>query len=491
MTTPSAQAPTPLDGVMRLAGWIMAAVGVGGYLFWAVDGGLVREGNWVGVDFRVYYQTAQALTRGENIYQAGISPPYVYPPLLAILVTPLTALPPTAAIILWKLFQHVCLLISGWILVRLVPARIRPLAAGMLLLGWLTHPLQEEIHVGESNSLILVLVAGALWLIARRGQGPGTRDQRLETRGEGRGTRGEGREDRGTEIEGARQAELELGPLAPRSTSLLPGFWSLAPGVLLALAVSIKVLPALFVGYLWWRGPRAVAAVATGGFLVVQFVSLLITPSTAQYWLVEFPGLFGQAFPFPDNQSINAFLARALLPTDPNLSPMQIASGEALRPVLTWLANLLVLLAAVWVLWIARRPSTYYAGPGRNVRWLLEVGLVLLTTHLVSGSTWPHHLIQLSVPLLGLLGAWWLAQEQQEGARTGRDTLLLALAVGISFAALLHSPAEWMFAITKLIPNSPAIALLASGVGLWVVLGLWGVVAATLVRQPKEELNRS
>jgi hypothetical protein len=488
MTTPPAQAPTPLDGVMRLAGWIMAAVGVGGYLFWATDGGLVREGNWVGVDFRVYYQTAQALTRGENIYQTGVSPPYVYPPLLAILVTPLTALSPTAGVILWKLLQHIGLLISGWILVRLVPARIRPLAAGLLLLGWLTQPLQEEIHVGESNSLILLLVAGALWMIARRGQGSGVRDQELRTRGE-RLEFGGQKKDRGSEIEGAPHAELELRPLAPRSTPLLPGPWPLAPGLLLALAVSIKVLPALLVGYFWWRGPRAVAAVATGGFLAVQLASLLITPSTAHYWLVEFPGLFGQAFPFPDNQSINAFLARALLPTDPNLPPMQIASGEALRPVLTWLANLLVLLAALWVLWIARLPSTYPAGPGRSVRLLLEVGLVLLTTHLVSGSTWPHHLIQLSVPLLGLLGAWWLAQEGQEGARTGRDTLLLAFAVGISFAALLHSPAEWMFAVTRLIPNNPAIALIASGMGLWVVLGLWGVVAATLVRQPKEELS--
>jgi hypothetical protein len=175
MTTPPAQATTPLDGVMRLAGWVMAAVGVGGYLFWALDGGLVREGNWVGVDFHVYYQTAQALTRGENIYQTGVSPPYVYPPLLAMLVTPLTALSPTAATILWKLLQHVCLLISGWLLVRLVPVRIRPLAAGLLLLGWLTHPLQEEIHVGESNSLILLLVAGALSLVGIRGQGLGVR----------------------------------------------------------------------------------------------------------------------------------------------------------------------------------------------------------------------------------------------------------------------------------------------------------------------------
>src|SRR5438876_92479 len=64
---------------------LLGAVGVIGYVLWAVNGGLVREGNWVGVDFHVYYMAAKALGQGQNIYDVGISPPYVYPPLLAVL----------------------------------------------------------------------------------------------------------------------------------------------------------------------------------------------------------------------------------------------------------------------------------------------------------------------------------------------------------------------------------------------------------------------
>jgi hypothetical protein len=432
----------------------MAAVGVGGYLFWAVDGGLVREGNWIGIDFRVYYQTAQALVRGENIYTTGISPPYVYPPLLAILVVPLTPLNPTAAIILWKLLQHLCLLAAGWLLVRLIPPSIRPLGAGLLLLGLLTLPLREEIQVGESNSIILVLLAGALWLL-------GTGSNGLEN-------------------------DTRSGSADPNAAFPAPG--QIAAGLLLSLAVSIKVLPALVVAYLWWRGPRAVAAVATVGFLLVQIITLAITPSTAYYWLTEFPGLFGQAFPFPDNQSLNAFLSRALLPTDPNLPPMQIAAGEAARPVLTWAVNLLALAGAVLVLWSSHRGRD---GQGREaegkttgetrVRLLLEVGLVLLTTHLISGSTWPHHLIQLSVPFLGFLGAWWLAQERPGSERTGtRITALLGLSLGAALAVLLHSPSEWLFTMNDIFPGNPLVALLASSMGLWVVVLLWALVAWAL-----------
>ena len=71
------------DATLHLVGALLGAFGVGGYLFWALNGGLVREGNWIGVDFHVYYQAAQALRRGADIYSADISPPYVYPPLLA------------------------------------------------------------------------------------------------------------------------------------------------------------------------------------------------------------------------------------------------------------------------------------------------------------------------------------------------------------------------------------------------------------------------
>jgi hypothetical protein len=451
------------DAVIRLAGWITGAVGVGGYVFWAAAGGLVREGNWVGVDFRVYYQAAQVLSRGGDIYGAGISPPYVYPPLLAALIVPLTALSQTDAIIFWKLLQHVCLVAAGVLLIKMAPARIRPLVGGLLLLGWLTVAVQDEIRVGESNSLVLLLIVGALWLVAR------------------------GEEEK----QGAGEAEAD-GNRSQHRLTKEQGVWTLGilgAGGLLALAVSIKVLPVLLIGYFWWRGPRTVAAAATGGFVALQLLSLAITPATTRYWLVEFPGLFGQAFPYPDNQSLNAFFARALLPGDESgLPPVQLADGALVRPIITWVANALVVAAAIWVLWRSRRGVTLLQASERQVRLLLEVGLVLLTTHLVSGSTWLHHLVQLAVPVTGLLGAWWLAQGPGAGnQRSGIGTASLATIIGVGIALLLHRPYDWAFVVAAVAPGNSLLALLASSMAMWVVVGLWAAVAVALVRGVKRE----
>src|SRR5438128_5070342 len=108
-----APATVRADAIVRLVGVLLGAFGVGGYLFWALTGGLVREGNWIGVDFHVYYEAAHVLRRGADIYTAGISPPYVYPPLLAVLVVPLSLLPVDAATIIWKLSQHIFSLLAG------------------------------------------------------------------------------------------------------------------------------------------------------------------------------------------------------------------------------------------------------------------------------------------------------------------------------------------------------------------------------------------
>ena len=177
---------------------MLGALGLGGYLFWLLNGALVKEGNWIGVDFHVYYQIAQVLRRGSDIYSAGISPPYVYPPLLAALVIPLASLPVDAATIIWKLSQHIFLLVAGGLLVNLTPLRIRPLAGGVLLLGLLTVPVQDEIQVGESNSLVLVLIVGAVWLVARNvptggAGGPGGAGARRPGGSSARGSPGAGR----------------------------------------------------------------------------------------------------------------------------------------------------------------------------------------------------------------------------------------------------------------------------------------------------------
>jgi hypothetical protein len=442
----------------------MSLVGVGGYLNWINSGALVREGNWIGLDFHVYYQAAKVLSRGEDIYLAGISPPYVYPPLLAIMTLPLSLLSVTAATILWKLLQHLCLLIAGWLLVRLLPRPIRPLAAGMLLLGLLTAPLQSEIRLGESNSLILLLQVGAIYLVARQ---------------------------RNPNVKHESQQAPPPGPLsrqAPLMTSTNDkiSYSEIAAGSLLALAVSIKVLPILLVAYFWWRGPRNVALVASVGFVALQLISQIITPATTHYWFGVFPDLFGQAFPFLDNQSLNAVISRALLPNiDPSLPNTQITDGEALRPIVTWIANLLAATATIWVLWTTRKraPDVDLAqeSEGRTVRLLLEVSLVMITTLLVSGSTWLHHLIALSVPVTALLGAWWLGRQKKRNSMIG--ALIGALLLGLGGVVLLRTPEEWLRLTATLAPQSPLLALVASSAAMLVVVGLWAAVARTLLRK--------
>jgi alpha-1,2-mannosyltransferase len=420
---------------MHGLGLLLGAVGIAGYLQWATGGGLVRDGNWIGLDFHVYYQAALVLRRGEDIYRAGISPLYIYPPLLAMLVTPLSLLPITAATILWKILQHIWLLLAGGLLVSLLPRRSRLLATGVLLLGGLTAPLQSEIELGESNSLILVLIAGALWLMV--------------------------------------QGDLlrHGGPASRAGIS----------GLLLAIAASIKVLPLLLIAYVGWRGSRVAAATAISGFLALQALQLLLTPLTLDYWLREFPGLFGQAFPYFENQSFNAAIARALLPGfDPGLPSPQLADGAALRPALTWLANGALLLATIAVLARAARWPALAAPPAPHL--LAQAGLVLITTHLISGSTWLHHLVDLAVPLIALLAVSdWGVTAGYRSLITRRAVVSL-LGVGLVLALLIPRPAMWIDWAAGLAPGSNPAVWLASNVPLWVMLGLWSWLAVEILR---------
>jgi hypothetical protein len=446
---------------MRALGVLLACAGVMGYALWLASGVLVKEGNWVAVDFHVYYTAAHVLAQGHDIYTAGISPLYVYPPLLAILSLPLAALPVNAATITWKLLQHLFLLSAGAMLVSMVPRGARLLAAGALLFGWLLVPVQDEILLGESNALVLLLVVGAIWVTARAVE--------QEKRGAGVSLPGLGVPPKSSPI-------TSVGG-GPSGDTLMA-----VAGMLLALAAAIKVLPLLLVAYFWWRGPRRVAAFATIGFVALQLASLAVTPSTARYWFVEFPSLFGQSFPFLDNQSFNAAISRAVQPTDPSLPNMQLLQGDLVRSLLTWAANLLALAALFLVLKSSPSPGAAGDKETYQVRLLLETGLVLLTIHLVSGSAWMHHLVDLCVPVCGLLGAWWLRSSSGSRAFGSRATTATFAALGVVFVLLFRRPADWLTLFGGLAASSPVAALAISNSGLWAVVVLWVAVAAALTK---------
>ena len=91
--------------------------------------------------------------------------------------------------------------------------------------------------------------------------------------------------------------------------------------------------------------------------------------------------------------------------------------------------------------------------------------------------------MDLAVPIAGLLGVWWLAlREGEVGVPAGWRTPLVALGLGGALALLLHRPGDWALMVNTVAPGHPALALVAGGAALWVVVGLWLVVAAALLQ---------
>lgn len=384
----------------------LALFGVVTYLLW-LPSALVRDGTWIGVDFHVYYMSAHMLRRGEDMY-AQI--PYIYPPLLALLVQPLAVLPPNTSTMLWKALQHLALF-AGWVLmVRLVPSQIRLPLAALMLFGLGTVVVREEVRLGQINSIILLLLVAGLYLVARA-----------------------------STFRGAAMG-----------------------GALVGLAASIKVLPITLAAYLWTRGPRMAALGAGVTVALLLVAQLALVPAALNSWIAHFPALFQLTHGNIDNQSINAALSRAFLPSVHEELPVyQLADQGAIRPYLVWAGNVLVI--AITAVVLLRRPR-----PTSRLSLLLAVSLVLLATHMASGSTWLAHLVDLAVPQAALLWAW---SERSEGWPRGRYAALLVLA-GLMALLTVH-PQDWVRLAAGVAPAVPLVAWVASNVPLWLVLGLW------------------
>lgn len=396
-----------------VAGVVLAIFGILTYLLW-LPSGLVRDGTWIGVDFHVYYASANMLRRGEDMYSQI---PYIYPPLLALLVQPLATLPANTSTMLWKALQHLALLASWGLLVSLVPKRIRLALATLLLFGLATTIVREEVRLGQINSIILFFIVAGLYLMARA------------------------------------------------STPQTIG------GALVGLAASIKVLPITLVAYLSTRGSR-LAAIGAGATVVLLFIAqLALVPAALNSWIAHFPAVFGLTHGNIDNQSINAALSRALLPSVHEELPVyQLADQAAIRPYLVWAGNILVVTITAVVLLRQRRPTS-------TLQLLLAASLVLLATHMASGSTWLAHLVDLAVVETALLWAW---SEGREGWPRGRSAALAALA-GLMALLIVH-PEDWVRLAASAVPAVPLIVWIASNIPMWVVLGLWVLTIRLILR---------
>jgi hypothetical protein len=115
-------------------------------------------------DFRCYYLAAQHVERGESPY---LSDGYLYPPLLAFLLTPLAALDYLPARWGWFLFSHACLLAAAWLIWRYLGSDW--MAAGIVAVVWaLGAAAGESLQRGQLGPQLTLLLALAYTLIGVR-----------------------------------------------------------------------------------------------------------------------------------------------------------------------------------------------------------------------------------------------------------------------------------------------------------------------------------
>src|SRR6186997_1258110 len=136
-----------VDRLLRIPVWLQSLCAVLLVAFYAqriwtvaVDTGLFRR---IGFDWGLFYSQAAALASGDvgAMYQVGRLEPYLqrlamytttpdvalmqwpspYPPLLAALLVPLTALPPPAAFGLWTVLGLACVCQLVWRINQLIP----------------------------------------------------------------------------------------------------------------------------------------------------------------------------------------------------------------------------------------------------------------------------------------------------------------------------------------------------------------------------------
>ncbi|WP_194817137.1 glycosyltransferase 87 family protein [Nocardia sp. XZ_19_385] len=287
---------------------------------------------WRGyIDLLVYRNGAQAWLDGNDLYGElpqvlGIHLPFTYPPLAALFFTPLALLPLTAAAVVMIALSVLSLGVTLWlVLVRIRPelprAAVLALVIGAVAVAQLLEPVRQTLGFGQINLLLMAAVTADC---------------------------------------------LVRKPFWPR-------------GMLIGIAISIKLVPAAFLLYFLLRrdwqalrniGISAVAAVGAG--------FLLFPKDSVQYWFhtVTDTGRIGSPH-FAGNQSLKGMLFRLGLDTPVATALWLTLSAVALALAVVWMRRLL--------------------DEGATVTALLVNAFALL---LVSPVSWSHHWVWTAPALL-------------------------------------------------------------------------------------------
>lgn len=299
------------------------------------------------IDLEVYRFGGATLASGADLYDGGAVEaaglPFTYPPFAAVLMAPLTELPPVLLAAGWAaasvaaLLAVLRLLLPAW-----PPSGVVALTAGALLL----EPVWQSLSFGQVNLFLLLLVSYDVL-----------------------------RPDRRT------------------------------AGVLIGVAAGIKLTPLVFVALLVLAGRRVPAVRAVAAFAGTVAVGFLAAGSdSATYWTHTLwdPTRIG-GLSFTSNQSVNGVLVRLLGHEPPTLlwlAAAGAAAGGLLvlgqlwwrrgEPGLALVLGALAMLLASPVSW---SHHWVWAAPAAVVLWRRSRPIAVAWTALFTSACiwWPPH----------------------------------------------------------------------------------------------------
>ncbi|WP_236571893.1 glycosyltransferase 87 family protein [Janibacter melonis] len=319
--------------------WVLAALVFVALAAWPITKFmfLFPQDQWQ-VDIQVYREAGISVLQGRPIYEQMTDPPqllpFTYPPVAALLSVPLAFVPFAVAAWSWTILQLAADLAIAWV-------------------AW--YHLRDR--VGAWAPVLVAAVAGAfLW------------------------TQPVGDGIRFAQINAFLVLAILLDLKRPRTRLLR----AVPPGVLVGLAMAIKLTPGVFViHYLVCRRWREAATAVVTATLVSVGAWMILPPASFAFWggALSDPTRLG-----PNDGSANQAFRALLL--------RRGLDGSEL--LLAWAPYLLVI--GVVVFWLGRR--AYQQGD-----WLMEAAVIGLAGFLLSPVSWVHHLHWLMVIVPAILGA--------------------------------------------------------------------------------------
>ncbi len=357
----------------------------------------------------------QQLVRGEaNVYAGemevgdddnsdGRPSPYPNPPLMAVILYPLAAMPKEVGAICWFALKVV---MTGFALrwsLKLAAGRGErvPVWAAAVGLVLSFRMILSDLQHGNVNILICFLIVAGLWAFARGSD--------------------------------------------------------LGCGLLIALATTLKVTPALFIPYFAYKRQWRVVAWSLAGlalfFLVVPGVVLGFRYNLEmnRAWfaaMIEPYVMRGVVETMQINQSVPGLLHRWLTDSlgikfsDGVYTRVNVASLDP--PVVGWIVKAVTLAILLWLAWVCRTPVR--ENDRRDWRLACEYGLVLLAMLFISERSWKHHYVVMVLPIACVAAS---AALPDRPGHSRRFSVFLLSMLGLAMLLMMSTSKEmtgWMAA---------------------------------------------